>query len=94
VLPLHPEVVAMVREWIRSLETDELLFPRIERKKTWLVVKKDMERNWPATRTSARPSNTPTSGWRTGRMRWQGCHPLSYQQTVIVCTMSAIRAAC
>jgi site-specific recombinase XerD len=44
VLPLHPELVAMVREWIRGLEPDQLLFPRIERKKTWLMVKKDLER--------------------------------------------------
>ena len=35
VLPMHPELVAMVREWMCGLEPDELLFPRIERKKTW-----------------------------------------------------------
>jgi integrase len=44
VLPLHPELAAMVREWIRGLEPDALLFARIERKKTWLMVKKDLER--------------------------------------------------
>lgn len=44
VLPLHPELAAMVRGWVRGLAPDEPLFPRIERKKTWLMVKKDLER--------------------------------------------------
>ncbi len=44
VLPLHPDLVAMVREWVRGIGPDDLLFPRIERKKTWLMVKKDLER--------------------------------------------------
>jgi site-specific recombinase XerD len=43
-LPMHPELVTHVREWVRDLGPDELLFPRIERKKTWLMVKKDLER--------------------------------------------------
>ena len=41
---MHPELVAMVREWVRGMEPDEPLFPRIARKKTWLMVKKDLER--------------------------------------------------
>jgi site-specific recombinase XerD len=43
-LPMHPELVAMVREWVSGMEPEDLLFPRIERKKTWLMVKKDLER--------------------------------------------------
>ena len=43
-LPMHPELVLMVREWVRDLTPDDLLFPLIERKKTWLMVKKDLER--------------------------------------------------
>ena len=43
-LPVHPELVVLVREWVRGVGPDELLFPRIERKKTWLMVKKDLER--------------------------------------------------
>ncbi len=43
-LPMHPELVIMVREWVRDLGPDDLLFPRIERKKTWYMVKKDLER--------------------------------------------------
>jgi len=43
-LPMHGELVLLVREWVRDLGPDDLLFPRIERKKTWLMVKKDLER--------------------------------------------------
>jgi integrase len=43
-LPLHPELVALLREWTRDMEPDEPLFPRLDRKKTWLMVKKDLER--------------------------------------------------
>jgi hypothetical protein len=43
-LPMHPELVVMVRDWIAGMDADELLFPRLERKKTWLMVKKDLER--------------------------------------------------
>ncbi|OJW27366.1 MAG: hypothetical protein BGO49_27685 [Planctomycetales bacterium 71-10] len=41
---MHPDLVAMVREWVSDLGPDDLLFPRIERKKTWYMVKKDLER--------------------------------------------------
>jgi len=44
VVPLHPEFVVLVREWIRGVEPDQLLFPRIERKKTRLMAKKDLKR--------------------------------------------------
>ena len=44
VLPLHPELVQMLREWLPTLGRDEPLFPRFDRKKTWLMVKKDLER--------------------------------------------------
>jgi site-specific recombinase XerC len=43
-LPMHPELVAMVREWIEGLEPDEPLFPRLARKKTYTMVQKDLER--------------------------------------------------
>ncbi len=43
-LPMHPELVSLVREWVRGLEPDAPLFPRLDRKKTWLMVKKDLER--------------------------------------------------
>lgn len=43
-LPIHPDLVGLARAWMDGLGPDELLFPRIERKKTWLMVKKDLER--------------------------------------------------
>ncbi len=33
-LPMHPELVAMVREWIRGMEPDVPLFPPLDKKKT------------------------------------------------------------
>ena len=43
VLPLHPELVAELRLWLDGLAPDEKLFPKLERKKTWLMVKTDLE---------------------------------------------------
>ena len=43
-LPMHPELVALVREWIAGIEPDEPLFPRLARKKTYTMVQKDLER--------------------------------------------------
>jgi site-specific recombinase XerD len=43
-LPLHAELVAVLAEWLPTLGPDELLFPKLERKKTWFMVKKDLER--------------------------------------------------
>ena len=43
-LPMHPELIILVREWIAGMDADELLFPRLDRKKTWLMVKLDLER--------------------------------------------------
>jgi len=43
-LPVHPDLADMVREWVGGMGPDDLLFPRIERKKTWLMVKLDLER--------------------------------------------------
>ncbi len=44
VLPLHSELVAMLKEWLPTLEADEFLFPLLARKKTWFMVKRDLER--------------------------------------------------
>jgi integrase/recombinase XerD len=44
VLPLHPELVVMLRTWLKGLKPADNLFPLLERKKTWLMVKKDLER--------------------------------------------------
>lgn len=44
VLPLHPELVAMLREWLKGRRPTEKLFPGLENKKTWFMVKKDLKR--------------------------------------------------
>ncbi len=44
VLPLHPELVAMLREWLKGVGPAEKLFPKLDRRKTWLMVQKDLER--------------------------------------------------
>ena len=43
-LPLHPELVGLLPRWLDGIEPDSPLFPRLDRKKTWLMVKKDLER--------------------------------------------------
>jgi integrase len=44
VLPLHPELVEVLPSWMCGIGPDEPLFPKIARRKTWLLVKKDLER--------------------------------------------------
>ena len=43
VLPLHPEVVALLTGWFDQLGNRQKLFPSLAKKKTWLMVKKDLE---------------------------------------------------
>jgi site-specific recombinase XerD len=44
VLPLHPDLVVMLRTWLKGLKPAEKLFSGLENKKTWLMVRKDLER--------------------------------------------------
>ena len=44
VLPLHPELAAMLADWLKHLEPNEKLFPKLGQRKTWRMVKKDLER--------------------------------------------------
>lgn len=44
VLPLHVDLVAMLREWLKGLKPSDKLFPNLVRKKTWFMVRKDLER--------------------------------------------------
>jgi len=34
----------LLREWLNGLESDDLLFPKLAKRRTWLMVKKDLER--------------------------------------------------
>jgi len=44
VLPLHPELVVALRQWVAGMSPGQKLFPDLDRKKTWLMVRKDLER--------------------------------------------------
>jgi integrase/recombinase XerC len=44
VLPLHPQLIAVLPEWLRGLSPGQLLFPKLAKRRTWLMVKKDLER--------------------------------------------------
>ena len=44
VLPMHPQLVSLVGEWTVEIPDDELLFPKLGNRRTWLMVKKDLER--------------------------------------------------
>jgi len=44
VLPLHPELVEMLKGWLKGMNHTELLFPKLAKRRTWLMVKKDLER--------------------------------------------------
>ncbi len=65
VLPLHPELVAMLRDWTAGLATDEPLFPKLAGRKTWAMVKKDLERVGIAYRTDAGIADFHAAGRHT-----------------------------
>ena len=44
VLPLHPELFALLPGWLAGMKSWDKLFPKLDRKKTWMMVKLDLER--------------------------------------------------
>ncbi len=44
VLPLHPDLTKMLRNWLADLDPHEFLFPKLAKRRTWLMVKLDLER--------------------------------------------------
>lgn len=44
VLPLHPGLVELLEEWLDGHPSNEVLFPKLAKRRTWLMVKKDLER--------------------------------------------------
>jgi hypothetical protein len=44
ILPLHPNLVAMLPGWLQGLAPGEKLFPRLAVREAWIMVKKDLER--------------------------------------------------
>ncbi len=65
VLPLHQELVSLMRQWLVGVRADQLLFPKLERKKTWLMVKKDLERVGIAYETEAGIADFHAAGRHT-----------------------------
>lgn len=43
-LPIHPELLVLLREWLPSLKPSQHLFPKAERRRTWRMVRRDLER--------------------------------------------------
>ncbi len=43
-LPLHPELVTFLLAWLPELKPGEYLFPELEEKRTYLMVRKDLEK--------------------------------------------------
>ncbi len=43
-LPLHPELIAVLPAWLAGKSTKEPLFPRLAKRRTWFMVKSDLER--------------------------------------------------
>ena len=44
ILPLHADLVTLLRRWLDGLAPDEAIFPRLGKRRTWLMVRKDLER--------------------------------------------------
>lgn len=44
VIPLHPDLVAMLKEWLPGYSAGKPLFPKLALRRTWRMVQKDLER--------------------------------------------------
>jgi hypothetical protein len=44
VLPLHPELVSQLRQWLNDLKPDDKLFPLLGKKQLSLMIQKDLKR--------------------------------------------------
>lgn len=42
-IPLHPELVEMLRDWMPEYPEGQPLFPKLAKRRTWLMIKKDLE---------------------------------------------------
>lgn len=42
-MSIHPDLLPLLEVWVAELKAGEPLFPGLDRKKTWLMVKKDLE---------------------------------------------------
>ena len=44
ILPIHPDLLGYLRNWLPDYTDGKEIFPKLDRKKTWLMVKRDLER--------------------------------------------------
>ena len=44
ILPLHPHLIGVLPGWLEGIPADQPLFPRLAKRRTWLMIKKDLER--------------------------------------------------
>ncbi len=65
VLPLHPELVSRLREWIVGLAPSDNLFPKLASKDTAVMVKRDLERVGIPYRTDAGVADFHAAGRHT-----------------------------
>ena len=65
ILPLHPDLVPMIREWTQGIKPNSPLFPKLAKRRTWLMVKKDLERVGIAYRTDAGIADFHAAGRHT-----------------------------
>ena len=43
VLPVHPELARLIQEWFGDLGPNDVFFPKLAKRRTWLMAKKDLE---------------------------------------------------
>ena len=44
ILPLHPHLIRVLPGWLKGIPAGQPLFPRLAKRRTWLMIKKDLER--------------------------------------------------
>ena len=42
-LPLHPQLTALLREWLPEYSSEEPLFPKLAKRKAYMMIRKDLE---------------------------------------------------
>lgn len=65
VLPMHPQLAELVRGWIVGVPPTQPLFPRLAKRRTWLMVKKDLKRAKIAYKTSEGVADFHAAGRHT-----------------------------
>ncbi len=43
VLPIHADIARLVRDWLKDIKPSKQLFPLLDKRKTWLMIKHDLK---------------------------------------------------